>query len=427
MGRADKSALIVAAEGMGKTTLANHAIANKRTTCLGVRVDLHGETTSILAAIQSAIGRKLKVLFEQDADLFAKAAEVPAAAGTAFRLLAGHLTDEQYDVDTWFHLQKGHNGQPQNVEQCRAHMDAAPALKQIQNAEQLIDVFVDCARAVRMNEHTPMLWLDFGPVFDWQKHEPQLRVLLSRARLRDSTKVVFKILVQPSGYSQLAKVISINDCFAGRQHELSWTFESLFQLANRMSGKWLDAFAQRADNLRRLQDLYDDSLKSEMRRLAPSPKCWIRLAQLLKERSLTHIVDESAWHYAVGQCCAATRKLRIDDIGIYIGGDKIDEKGLLTPSEQRILRAIYALQSEDLPAAGEIAAWINARGFRRKGTNANSVQKSIHELRCKVFFEPIFRWHKPQQSIKSGGIDQGYLIYLRNGPTHQRYVLENTE
>jgi hypothetical protein len=267
-----------------------------------------------------------------------------------------------------------------------------------------------------------------SPHFDWAVHGANLAELLSRPVLRDTRYLKMRLLMHPSDIPRL-RDLGV-DMTSVERHELMWTFDELLAMADQQTAGWFGRFASHSVNQSLLRKLYDDALKPSTRTLAPSPKCWIYLAKLLKDRKMLHVQHQRDWYYTIRDCCAATRKLRIGDDGIFIGGDRLDQSKLIKPKDVSILKAIHHLQNTlkgGLPTAGEVAQYMNLHRIAREPANADNVMRSVWELRRRVCFEPVFRFLRNGASESDDSDMNDCLVYLCNADTKRRYQLRNIE
>jgi hypothetical protein len=145
---------------------------------------------------------------------------------------------------------------------------------------------------------------------------------------------------------------------------------------------------------------------------------------------MLHVQHQRDWYYTIRDCCAATRKLRIGDDGIFIGGDRLDQSKLIKPKDVSILKAIHHLQNTlkgGLPTAGEVAQYMNLHRIAREPANADNVMRSVWELRRRVCFEPVFRFLRNGASESDDSDMNDCLVYLCNADTKRRYQLRNIE
>lgn len=420
--RGERSALLVAAEGCGKTTLAEHFIRNTAPT-LGAHVLLDATVTSVFETIWLAMAGRIRELFETDPQVLARAAKMPHPTGVALRMVAEHARREGYDLDTWFYLRGAAGIGDEELRALRAALERVPAHVPMQSCTQLVEEITCCRDATRLREQNATLWIEVAPSFDWTKHGSALAEFASRRQVRGSGGITIKLLIRPSDEARVA------DCgiASGDLHKevMMWGLEALVDIADQATDRWLSRFRGTPDGERRLQALYDEALENSRRRLAASPKCWASLAQILRDRQLLRIVEERDWHFAIRDCCAATRKLSITTEGVFVGGDRIDVRGMLTLTEQLVLRVIQEHQQVRPPSAGEIASFINNhRGGNRTATH-DSIPRVIHALRSKPFFEPVFHLRAPNAASRRAEYDPDYLVYLHNDDSGHQYRLRN--
>jgi hypothetical protein len=329
-----------------------------------------------------------------------------------------------YGLEQWFFRRRSSGVSEGDLSALRRAMEQAPAHTPIQSSDLLVDEILDSRRATRKVEQCATIWIEIGPSFDWQRQGELLAELITRPRVRGQVRIAFKLLMRPSDVPRL-RAHGISDA-SFRQHSLEWSLDELVAIGDQHAEGWLSRFRGSADGQWRLQTLYDDALDERKRTLAASPRCWTHLARLLNERRISRVVDDRDWHFAIRDSCAATRKLRIDGNGISLGGDRIDEKGLLSPVERLILEAIYELQKSDPPSAGEIATHINRRRGGRREATLNSIPRDINALRNKPFFEPVFHLRPPSTRLTKAAFNAEYLTYLHNSASGRQYKLENT-
>lgn len=421
----EKSTIICAGHGYGKTRLMNEAHRHISRSSYSVRVKLDA---SVQADMLAHVWQQALVAFWEQLsatpDRFAAIAAVPFYRRQARRAI--EMQAQSAGADWQARLERLALYRPDLESAINAVL-----YERIDNGmlapstvlgfvERLIDLAEVLHGTDSRGASWAYVWLDVQDDFDWVRGGSTLRELA-----RCKARVAVKSLVTPTVLARLTTPGANGSANDVDIIHLSWEREQLTSIAS-------DVCMKRTK--RALDDLVPKNRWQTLLAHAPnffedSPRAWQTLGDAISHQWQAQgggdNLKEDYWYAALCDHCRTCRKLRFDGNAIYAGHELLK----LNPMETLILRVLADWQNDaqrptERPSAKQLATEINKRrpSSRHKVASEGSVHTAISRMRSeKSSLEVVHGLHR-----LAGGkaVQPNLLVYLQgdNG-----YILDNLD